>query len=155
LRNNYCLGNVYQNNNKMKTESDNNNGDETWGRTDNEAYVWENEGQQEHHDHVENGKDHRKTDSTIQEDISKILTSDNLLDATNILVEVSKGGVRLSGNVSQQNEKERAEDLVRAVPGVLNVQNLIWVGTGDNKPSSEHHYKTLLHSQSSSPKSIF
>ena len=137
-------------------ESDSNNADQTWGRTNNEAYVWEEDGHQEHHDHLGKGpKAQRRTDSAIQEDITKLLTSDNFLDALNILVEVNNGGVKLSGNVSEQNDKQRAEDLATAVPGVVNVENVIWVGPEDSKPSSEHHYKTLIHSQSSSPKSIF
>ncbi|CAN5465238.1 hypothetical protein BH09BAC3_BH09BAC3_16110 [soil metagenome] len=109
-------------------ENSNNVSDQTWGRTNNEAYIWENEGEQEHHDNPENEvKDHGISDIRIQKDIHNLLTTDNFIDASNVDVTVKAGEAILSGTVSEANDKQRAESLAAAVAGVMKVENQLTV----------------------------
>ncbi|NOT74047.1 MAG: BON domain-containing protein [Cyclobacteriaceae bacterium] len=133
----------------------------TWGRTNNEAYIWENSGRQEHHNtsrwpesneglHRGKGpKGYKRTDERIQEDIHDRLTYDNFVDASNIEVSVKAGEVTLTGTVAERSEKRRAEDLAEQVSGVIHLENRLRVDSSFNqsdKNESEHHYKSLIRS---------
>jgi Predicted periplasmic or secreted lipoprotein len=68
-------------------------------------------------------KNYRRTDERIREDINYRLTENDLLDATDIEVEVSDGSVILDGWVDDGESKRLAEYIAEDVVGVLNVEN--------------------------------
>jgi BON domain len=130
-------------------------GQPTWGRSNNEAYVWQKDGRQEHHNsHRGKGpKSYKRTDERILEDIHDRLTFDNFLDASNIEVTITNGEVTLTGTVSERADKRRAEDIAESVSGVQHLENRIRVGrienSGDTKERAESngkHYKSLINS---------
>ncbi len=133
-------------------------GQPTWGRTNNESYVWQNDGRQEHHGiHGGKGpKGYKRSDDRILEDIHDQLTFDNFLDASNIEVTVKDGEVTLTGTVSERSDKRRAEDIAESVSGVEHLENRIRVNrikisSIDTTESPEtngngKHYKSLIKS---------
>ena len=62
-------------------------------------------------------------DSTLTASVQKKLTGDQLSTFTNINVATDRSVVTLKGNVSSKEEKSRAGDLARQVPGVRGVEN--------------------------------
>lgn len=62
-------------------------------------------------------------DSTLTASVQKKLTGDRLSTFTNINVATDRSVVTLKGNVSSKEEKSRAGDLARQVPGVRGVEN--------------------------------
>ncbi|MEJ5023015.1 BON domain-containing protein [Ochrobactrum vermis] len=70
-------------------------------------------------------KGYTRSDDRIKEDVSDALMEDSELDASDIEVSVKKGEVTLQGQVSNRQEKRRAEDCVEACAGVTDVQNNI------------------------------
>lgn len=68
-------------------------------------------------------KNYHRSDDLIADDIHRLLTDDDDLDATNIDVKVEKGDVTLAGSVSSRWAKRHAEDVVAQCPGVYDVQN--------------------------------
>jgi hypothetical protein len=72
-------------------------------------------------------KNYRRPDDLIAEDVHRVLTDDDQLDATNIEVKVEDGEVTLSGIVSDRWAKRHAEDIVARCRGVHDVQNRLAV----------------------------
>ncbi|KAB2684465.1 BON domain-containing protein [Brucella pseudogrignonensis] len=70
-------------------------------------------------------KGYTRSDDRIKEDVSDALMEDSELDASDIEVSVKKGEVTLQGQVSNRQEKRRAEDCAEACAGVTDVQNNI------------------------------
>lgn len=68
-----------------------------------------------------------RSDDRIREQICDLLTDDDMIDATNIEVQVSQGEITLSGTVHDRESKRCAEDLAESVSGVRNVQNQLRV----------------------------
>jgi len=68
-------------------------------------------------------KNYKRTDERIQEEVSDRLTDDDMLDASEITVQVRDGDVMLSGTVSTREDKRRAEDLIENCSGVKEVTN--------------------------------
>jgi osmotically-inducible protein OsmY len=69
-------------------------------------------------------------DATITTRVKSRMAEDPTVSAMRIGVETLNGTVQLSGFVTTQSEKERAADMVRAVPGVRSVRNDIVVRAG-------------------------
>ncbi len=72
-------------------------------------------------------KGYRRSDERIREDVCECLTEDDFIDATNIEVQVKDGEVTLSGTVNSRDEKRRTEDVLDALPGVRDVNNMLRV----------------------------
>lgn len=72
-------------------------------------------------------KNYRRSDERIADDIHRILTDDEDLDATHVDVAVSDGVVTLTGAVSSRRSKRLAEDLVLQCSGVHDVFNQLKV----------------------------
>ena len=68
-------------------------------------------------------KDYKRSDDRVREEICDCMTDDPLLDASEIVVQVSNGEVTLSGSVSSREQKRRAEDVAERVSGVTDVTN--------------------------------
>lgn len=68
-------------------------------------------------------KNYVRSDERIRDDVNDRLADDRWVDASDINVEVGKGEVTLSGEVSDRYAKRRAEDCAEAVSGVRHVQN--------------------------------
>jgi len=78
-------------------------------------------------------KNYRRSDDLIADDIHRILTDDDELDATNIDVQVENGEVMLTGAVSNRWAKRHAEDLAAECRGVHDVQNRLRVEPVENQ----------------------
>jgi osmotically-inducible protein OsmY len=72
-------------------------------------------------------RNYHRSEDRIKEDICDRLTEDDMLDATDIDVEVHADEVVLTGTVNNRMQKHRAEDLVESVSGVHNVENRLRV----------------------------
>jgi hypothetical protein len=100
----------------------------TWDKRSNEAYLWEESGHRERHNHAGKGpKGYKRPDERITEDVHERLSDDNFLDASGIEVSVAGGDVVLTGTVTDRADKRRAEDIAESVSGVTNVENRIRV----------------------------
>ena len=85
-------------------------------------------------------KDYRRSDDRVREEICDCMTDDPLLDASDIVVQVSNGEVTLSGSVSSREQKRRAEDVADRVSGVKDVTNQLRVareGNGHSHTASQ------------------
>ena len=67
------------------------------------------------------------TDDRIREDVHHRLVDDPYVDASDIEVKVEKCEVVLTGNVSDREQKRRAEDIVESISGVRHVENRLCV----------------------------
>jgi osmotically-inducible protein OsmY len=76
-------------------------------------------------------RDYHRSEERIREDVCDRLADDDIVDASDIRIEIHGDEVILSGTVSNREEKRRAEDLVESVSGVHNVENRIRVGRRD------------------------
>jgi osmotically-inducible protein OsmY len=72
-------------------------------------------------------KDYKRSEERIKEDVCDRLSDDDLLDATDVQIQVQDNEVILSGTVNEREQKRRAEDLVESISGVTHVQNNIRV----------------------------
>lgn len=79
-------------------------------------------------------RSYTRSDERITEDLNERLTQDDLLDATDIAVQVSGGVATLQGTVEQRWMKHHAEDLAESCSGIRDVRNEIRVG--GSAPSS-------------------
>jgi hypothetical protein len=70
---------------------------------------------------------YQRSDDRIRDDVNDRLTFDPDVDASDIIIEVHDGEVRLEGEVEDRDQKRRAEDLAESVPGVRDVSNHIKV----------------------------
>ena len=68
-----------------------------------------------------------RSDTRIHDEACSSLSDDGYVDASDITVEVESGEVTLSGTVSDRAEKKRAEELVSACGGVLDVHNRLTI----------------------------
>ncbi|HVE60895.1 MAG TPA: BON domain-containing protein [Chitinophagaceae bacterium] len=75
-------------------------------------------------------KDYKRSEERIKEDAYDRLSDDDMVDATNVQVQVQDNEVILSGTVNERSQKRRAEDIVESISGVANVQNNIRVSRG-------------------------
>lgn len=78
-------------------------------------------------------KDYQRSEDRIREDVCDRLTDDDMLDATNINVQIQGNEVVLTGTVDNREQKRRAEDLVESISGVRNVENRIRVEHNDGR----------------------
>jgi osmotically-inducible protein OsmY len=78
-------------------------------------------------------KNFMRTDDRIKELINDKLTDDWQIDASDIEVTVHGTEVKLTGYVSDRNQKRKAEDLAHDVYGVTHVENLIRI----NEPAPQ------------------
>ena len=74
-----------------------------------------------------------RSDARITEDVNEKLADDDLIDASEINVEVKEGVVTLTGSVERRWMKHQAEDLVERCSGVKDVENNIRVA----RPASD------------------
>ncbi len=79
-------------------------------------------------------KNYRRPDDRIADDIHRLLTDDDDLDATDIDVRVEDGQVTLAGTVSSRWAKRHAEDLAAECRGVHDVQNRLRVQPVGDQP---------------------
>jgi hypothetical protein len=73
-------------------------------------------------------RDRSRSDERIQEDLHELLTGDDGIDATAVIVAVSDGVVTLNGWVPERRMKHMAEELAANCRGVREVENRIQVG---------------------------
>lgn len=77
-------------------------------------------------------KGYQRSDERLREVICEMMTEDDLLDASNIEIEVREGEVTLNGTVPERRSKRYAEDLVEVCSGVRHVQNNLRVASGQD-----------------------
>lgn len=70
-----------------------------------------------------------RSDERIREMVCDYLTDDHHVDASNVEVTVKNGEVTLNGNVSDRQQKRRAEDIIENLSGVKDVINNLRVGS--------------------------
>ena len=68
-------------------------------------------------------KGYKRSDDRIREDVYHRLTEDDLIDASEIEVQVTNAEVVLNGEVPEREARRRAEDIIDAISGVQHVQN--------------------------------
>jgi osmotically-inducible protein OsmY len=68
-----------------------------------------------------------KSDSELQHDIEEELTNESDVNVEQLDVQVYKGTVKLTGTVSSDLEKWKADDAVRRTPGITDLVNEIQV----------------------------
>ncbi|HYH16593.1 MAG TPA: BON domain-containing protein [Flavisolibacter sp.] len=71
---------------------------------------------------------YQRSDERIREDVCDRLADDDMLDASEIEVQVNGSEVILTGTVLSREAKRHAEDLAESISGVRNVENRIRVG---------------------------
>jgi hypothetical protein len=71
---------------------------------------------------------YQRSDERIREDVCDRLADDDMLDASEIEVQVNGSEVVLSGTVLSREAKRHAEDLAESISGVRHVENRIRVG---------------------------
>ncbi len=74
-------------------------------------------------------KNYVRSDERIREDLSERLSDDDLIDASDVSIDVDGGIVRLHGRVAERWMKHRIEDLAVGCHGVKDVVNELRVGT--------------------------
>lgn len=74
-------------------------------------------------------RNYKRSDDRIKEDLNDRLSDDDMLDASDIDVEVNSCEVTLTGTVDSRMAKRRAEDLAESISGVSNVENRLRVRT--------------------------
>jgi osmotically-inducible protein OsmY len=76
-------------------------------------------------------KNYQRSDDRIREDVCDRLADDDMLDASDIEVNVNGSEVVLTGTVLSREAKRHAEDIVESISGVRHVENRIRVGRAD------------------------
>lgn len=76
-------------------------------------------------------KGYERSDERIRDDVCERLTEHDAIDASEIEVAVSRGVVRLTGDVPRRYMKHLAEDAVADAVGVRDVENTLRVRGGD------------------------
>jgi hyperosmotically inducible periplasmic protein len=74
-------------------------------------------------------------DSAITAKVKTSFAQDPGVKAMDVKVDTYKGAVQLSGWVNTAEEKARAEELAKKVPGVASVENKIVLKTDATKPA--------------------
>lgn len=72
-------------------------------------------------------KGYVRSDKIIEEEVCELLTHDRYIDASSIYVGVERGVAKLTGVVTDRQQKFAIEDMVESVRGVSEVQNDIKV----------------------------
>jgi osmotically-inducible protein OsmY len=67
------------------------------------------------------------TDATLFRSVQRRILDDPELDDLAVAVQASKGVITLQGAVPDEDARARAEEVARATPGVLNVENRVEV----------------------------
>ncbi len=73
--------------------------------------------------HGRGSRNYKRSDQRVREDIMERLTVHQIIDATDVEVEVRDGQVMLTGMVRSRCEKRLVEDVIENVYGVNNVGN--------------------------------
>ncbi len=73
-------------------------------------------------------------DAAITTKVKALYVQDPIVKALDVGVDTFKGTVQLSGFVDTAEQKARAEQIARGVPGVSNVQNRLSVKAQTNPP---------------------
>jgi Predicted periplasmic or secreted lipoprotein len=112
-----------------------------WDRTRDEVAAWfgddDAERRRKMDKHAMGGfkgkgpKNYRRSEQRILEDVCDRLTYDDMLDATDMEVQVMGSEVVLTGFVQTRDQKRRAEYLVETVNGVENVENRLKIGQAE------------------------
>ena len=76
-------------------------------------------------------KGYQRSDERIKEDVCDRLSDDDMLDASEIEVDVAGSEVILSGMVLSREARRHAEDIADSVSGVRNIENRIRVVRAD------------------------
>jgi osmotically-inducible protein OsmY len=137
--NNY--GGSYSNRNMRRNYGNMNSGQgnrDWWDRTKDEVSSWFGDDDAERRrtsdkrmggEHKGKGpKGYTRSDDRIREEVHDRLADDPYVDASDIEVKVENCEVVLTGNVSDRDQKRRAEDVVESVSGVRHVENRLRVG---------------------------
>ena len=78
-----------------------------------------------------------KSDETLEATVSRRLEDDTRVHAIKMKIAVREGHVTLTGEAADSKEKETAEDIVRRVPGVRDVENkLVVADKGEPAPGA-------------------
>lgn len=72
-------------------------------------------------------KNYQRSDSSLEEEVCEVLTRDALIDASEIIVAVENGTVKLSGSVENREERFAIERAVDGIWGVEDIMNDIKV----------------------------
>jgi hypothetical protein len=80
--------------------------------------------------HGKGPKNYTRSDERIREDLSERLYEDDMIDASDVTIDVNKGVVRLSGTVDERWLKHRVEDMAESCSGVKDVENQLRVRSG-------------------------
>lgn len=81
-----------------------------------------------HNDYTGLGpRGYKRSDARIKEELCELLARDHYIDASDIVVAVEDGIVKLSGTVRQREDRVEAEMLAESVIGVEDIQNDISV----------------------------
>lgn len=70
-----------------------------------------------------NLKNDRISDTRLLEEISETLTAHPEIDASEMIVEVDRGVITLSGTVESKPIKRLTEDIIENIQGVIDIQN--------------------------------
>jgi osmotically-inducible protein OsmY len=81
-------------------------------------------------------KNYHRSEERIREEVCDRLTDDDLVDASDIEVQVQGTEVILTGFVSSRDQKRRAEDIVESVSSVRNVENRLRVAHGQTESTT-------------------
>jgi BON domain len=73
------------------------------------------------------------SDARLFEEVCERLTDDDVVDASEVEVQVNGAEVTLTGTVASRREKRRAENVAWSVPGVRDVMNALRVGERDRE----------------------
>jgi osmotically-inducible protein OsmY len=76
---------------------------------------------------AESHVDLKATDATLFRSVQRRLLDDEELDELAVAVQVAKGVVTLLGTVPDEDDRARAEEIARATPGIVTVENRIEV----------------------------
>jgi len=84
---------------------------------------------------------YKRSDARIEEEICELLARDHYIDASEIVVAVENGIVKLSGSVNQREDRVEAEMLAESVIGVEDIQNDISVNRQkrSEREQGSHH----------------
>ena len=81
-------------------------------------------------------RSYKRSDNRIEEDINDRLTQHDMIDASDVEVNVQNGEVTLRGHVDRREAKRLAEDIAESVFGVKEVHNQIKIKqTGETEES--------------------
>jgi len=87
-------------------------------------------------------KGYKRSDERIRDEVYDRLTDDEMVDATEIEVQVSNAEVTLNGTVHDRNERRRAEDIIEQISGVEHVQNNLRVNK-DGRAAADQENRNI------------